>query len=52
MKKDTFVDTELRTSATEELARDVEDELNEPDLTSEEAMAAFRKALEDNQEGT
>lgn len=47
MKNDTFIDTELRTCATDSLAKEVEDELNKSDPSPQEARAALQKAIED-----
>jgi hypothetical protein len=48
MTKEEFVATELHARASEQLAREVEDELAKPDPQGEAAKAAIRDALENS----
>ena len=47
MKNETFVHTEVKTRASDELAKEVADEVNRPNPTTEQSKAAFREALKD-----
>jgi len=46
MEKDTFISTDIHTRATAKLSEDVLNELNVPDPSEEEAKAALKEAIE------